>query len=61
METGQILFAKAGPKKMYQFNFDTGQVPLSFGPVRTIVMINATFLEDSIAEGDQNVFFALEP
>ena len=60
-ETGQILFAKAGPKKQYQFNLDTGQIPLSHGAVRTIVQINATFLEDSIEDGDQSVFIALEP
>ncbi|TNF80778.1 MAG: hypothetical protein EP299_02415 [Acidobacteria bacterium] len=61
--TGQVKFAKAGPKKQYQFNFDTGQVPLVTGspPLPTLVIINATFLEDSIEEGDQNFFLRVGP
>jgi hypothetical protein len=61
--TGQVKFAKAGPKKLYQFNFDSAQVPLVTGSssLPTLVMINATFLEDSIEEGDQNIFLRVEP
>lgn len=60
---GQVKFAKAGPKKLYQFNFDSGQVPLITGTseLPTLVMINATFLEDSIEDGDQNIFLRVEP
>ena len=61
--TGQVKFAKAGPKKQYQFNFNTGQVELPAGysgPVRTIVLINATFLEDSVLDGDQQLFIAVD-
>jgi hypothetical protein len=63
LETGQAKFAKAGPKKQYQFNFDSGQVTLVTGspPLPTLVIINATFLEDSIEEGDQNIFLRVDP
>jgi len=59
-DTGQVKFAKAGPKKQYQFNFDTGQVPLINGSP-TLAFVNATFLEDSIEEGDQSIFVRVEP